>query len=60
MGCSSEGQSVTLKKGKVSTKNDTRSEAMKEALKIYFPGALTGCDAETLFAWELVKRGFTP
>ena len=33
---------------------------MKEALKTYFPGALTGNDAETLFAWELIKRGFTP
>ena len=57
MGCTSAGQSVMETKGKVSIYKDTRSEG---ALKLYFPGAMTGNEAENLFAWELKKRGFTP
>ena len=58
MGCALEGELSCG--GRMTSKRDTRSEPMKEALKTYFPGALTGYDSENLFAWELIKRGFTP
>ena len=39
-------------------KEDHRSPAMKEAVDKYFPGAMTGKQAESLVAQELMRRGY--